>query len=166
MKLAPIYQMAFIVADLDAAIAEWVAMRGAGPFYRFDHFGFDDPVCAPGLVAPDISIVLGQSGALNIELIAVHGTAPTLFAGPPRLHHVARRAADVDAALAALAGGGASTLMRAQFGPGVAVGFADTCATLGCMTEFIGDDAGVDAMLAQMVADAHEWDGRDPVRRF
>ncbi len=166
MSLRPIYQMAFIVTDLDAAIAEWVALRGAGPFYRFDNFGFEDPVCAPGLAPPAISIALGQSGAVNIELIEVHAGPPSVFATPPGLHHVARRAADVDATLAMLAGTGSPTLLRAAFGHGVALGFADTRAALGCMTELIADDAGVDAMLAQMAADADGWDGRDPVRRF
>jgi hypothetical protein len=57
-------------------------------------------------------------------------------------------------------------MLRACFGHGVALGFADTRASLGCMTELISDDPGVDAMLAQMVSDADGWDGRNPVRRF
>lgn len=166
MNLRPIYQMAFIVADLDSAVAEWTAMRGAGPFYRFDNFGFDDPVCAPGLAPPSISIALGQSGTLNIELIEVHAGPRTLFTASPGLHHVARRAADVDETLTMLADAGSPTLLRARFGHGVALGFADTRASLGCMTELIADDPGVDAMLAQMADDADGWDGGNPVRRF
>jgi catechol 2,3-dioxygenase-like lactoylglutathione lyase family enzyme len=166
MILAPIYQMAFVVADLDAAIAQWVGLRGAGPFYRFDDFAFDNAVCAAGLAPPAISIALGQSGPVNIELIAVLPGPATLFTMPPGLHHVARRSADVDRTLAGLADAGAPTLLRATFGADVAVGFSDTRATLGCMTELIADDPGVDAMLAQIVADANVWDGRHPVRRF
>lgn len=166
VNLGPIYQMAFIVDDLDAAIADWVGLRAAGPFYRFDNFAFESPWCAVGHAPPDVSIALGHSGALNVELIAVHGDARTVFSGPRGLHHVARRATDVDAALAALAAAGAPTLLRASFTGGVAVGFADTRDMLGCLTELIAENAGIDAMLARMAADAAGWDGRDPIRRF
>ena len=166
MKLGPIYQMALIVADLDTAIAAWTRGGTAGPFYRFDDFVFEEPWCAPGLALPAIGIALGQSGDLNIELIAVRPGPPSLFGGPPGLHHVARRAADVDAALAELAAGGAPTLFRARFAGGVACGFADTRSALGCLTEVVAADAGVDAMLARMRAEHDGWDGSAPERRF
>lgn len=166
ITLGPVYQIAFVVPSLDEAIPRWIHGQGAGPFYRFDHFAFEAPACAPGLVPPDISIALGQSGDVNIELIEVHPGPPSVFTAPPGLHHVARRAIDLDAALATLAAGGAPLLMRASFVGGVGCAFADTRAMLGCLTELIAADPGVDAMLARMRADHACWDGRHPLRRF
>lgn len=162
----PIYQIAFVVADLDHAIAAWIADRCAGPFYRFDHFAFLDPWSAGGARAPDISIALGQSGDLNIELIEVHGTPPPLFADGPGFHHVARRTEDIDRASAALLETGGELVFAAMFPPAVRMAFVDTRAAIGCRTELIAADAGIDAMLARMREEAAAWDGRDPVRRF
>ena len=163
--IGPIYQMAFVVPDLGAAIAAWTADRLAGPFYRFDHFAFE-PAELQGSPPPvDISIALGHSGALNIELIELHGAPSDLFGGAG-LHHIARRADDVDTACARLAAAGAPSLLRARFAGGVDMAYVDTRSTLGCITELIARDAGIDAMLARMASEAAGWDGRNPVRRF
>lgn len=166
MTIGPIYQIAFVVTDLDRAIADWVRGGTAGPFYRFDHFVFDQPVCAPGLAPPDISIALGHSGSLNIELIQVHSAARSVFSDASGPHHVARRSDDVAADCAALLRTGAPTLFNARFAGDVAMAYVDTRATLGCMTELIAADPGIDAMLAHMASEAQGWDGRDPMRRF
>ena len=82
------------------------------------------------------------------------------------LHHFARRSSNVPGDCAALARTGSPTLFSARFAGGVAMAYVDTRAALGCMTELIADDPGIDAMLARMTDDARDWDGRDPVRRF
>lgn len=163
--IGPIYQMAFVVPDLQAAIAAWTADWTAGPFYRFDHFAFEPADGQDERPLVDISIALGHSGALNIELIEVHDAPPELFGGPG-LHHVARRTDDVDQAIVELAAAGAAPLLRARFAGGVDMAYVDTRQTLGCITELIACDAGIDGMLARMASDAEGWDGRDPVRRF
>lgn len=166
MTIGPIYQIAFVVPDLDRAIADWVQGGTAGPFYRFDHFTFDEPACAPGTLPPEISIALGNSGKLNVELIQLHSSGQTVFSGADGLHHVARRSDDVSADCAKFLSNGAATLFSARFAGCVAMAYVDTRATLGCITELIAADPGVDAMLERMAADARDWDGQDPVRRF
>lgn len=74
----PVSQSGYVVPDLDAAIEAW-ASAGIGPWivHRhvelewFRHRGDDSE--------PDISIALSNSGSLQIELIAQHNDAPTLY---------------------------------------------------------------------------------------
>lgn len=166
--LERLYQMAFVVEALEPAIARWVAAANAGPFFVFDPFAFEDPRLDGVPAEPGIAIALGFSGDLFIELIEVRGRGPSVFEGtaPGALHHVARLSADVDATLAALAAQGAPTRFRARFAPGIAMGFADTRAQLGCWSEVIEATPDVAGLLDMMRAAHRGWDGRDPVRRL
>ncbi|QMW23095.1 VOC family protein [Sandaracinobacteroides saxicola] len=159
-----LYQVAFMVDDLETACHRWVATAGAGPFFVMDPMAFIDPAPAD----PGIAIALGYSGDLFIELIAVRGPGPSIFHGHAAngLHHVARLSADVDATLAGLATAGHPTVFTGAFAPATRMGFADTRAALGCYTEVIEANADIDGALAFIRAAHDGWDGRDPVRTF
>ncbi|MFN3287063.1 MAG: VOC family protein, partial [Sphingomonadaceae bacterium] len=152
--LERLYQTAFVVEALEPAIQRWVATANAGPFFVFDPFAFEDPRLDGISADPGIAIALGFSGDLFVELIEARGTGPSVFEGtsPGALHHVARLSADVDATLAALAAQGAPTRFRARFAPGIAMGFADTRAQLGCWTEVIEATPDVAGLLDMMRA--------------
>ena len=72
-------QIGYVVKDIEAAMARWVAL-GVGPwFYKesvlssdFNYYG--QPSRAPGL-----SIALANAGDLQIELIQQRDDAPTLY---------------------------------------------------------------------------------------
>jgi hypothetical protein len=165
-SLDRIYQLAFVVDELAAGIEQWVRTANAGPFYVFEHFTFassdyDD------LPAPDISIALGFSGPTNIELIEVHADAGPLFAGgaSPRPHHIAQLTNDFEMAMARLEAAGKRTF-AGVFAPATRMAYIDTRATLGLYSEIVEYGPGVEAMLAQMEAEARGWNGRDPIRHF
>ncbi len=158
--IGPIYQIAFTVENLEAAVRDWVAEGKAGPFYRFDHFTFVDPVYRGVPVAPDISIVLGYSGDVFVELIEVHDGRQSVFADCPpgrHLHHVARLTSDFQRE----ANGAVFT---GKFAPSTNVAFLDTRPTLGCFTELIEYDSGIEGLLTMMAETARDWDGRDAIR--
>ena len=158
--IGPIYQVAFTVEHLDAAIRDWVADGRAGPFYRFDHFPFVQPSYRGEAIGPDISIALGYSGDVFVELIEVHDGANSVFADclPGRhLHHVARLTTD-------FAREAAGAVFTARFEPDTDVAFLDTRATLGCFTELIAHGPMVEGMLTLMADAARGWDGHDAVR--
>jgi len=159
-EIGPIYQVAFTVESIDAAVRDWVSSGKAGPFWRFDHFPFLDPNYRGEAVAPDISIALGYSGDIFIELIEVHDGARSVFAdcsAGRHLHHVARLTGDFERE-------SEGAVFTGKFAPATNVAFLDTRATLGCFTELIEYDEGIDGLLTMMREAARGWDGRDAIR--
>lgn len=95
-------QTAFVVADLDAAIARWVRDLGAGPFFVLEH------LLAPGQVyrgaesRADARLAMGFAGHMLIELIEPLDDHPSVYAETIALrghgfHHLGLACADVDA---------------------------------------------------------------------
>ena len=114
-----IYQMAFLVDDLETACARWAASTGAGPFFRFDPFSFIAPRYRGQEAEPGIAIALGFSGGLCVELMVRHGTTPSVFDGAKidQLHHVARLTDDIDATLAGYRAQDVEVPFEARFYP-------------------------------------------------
>ena len=161
-----IYHVAFLVDALEPAVVRWVDRAGAGPFFRFDHFGFVGGLQRGRPSLPDISIAFGYFGATLVELIEPHAVAGSVFddgGRGTRLHHFGRLADDFDAALARF---GDAIVFTGAFPTGNRVAFADTRDDLGGWTEIIERDPGVDRMLDAMAAVHAEWDGTDALRRF
>ena len=78
VHLGPARQNGYVVPDLDAAIAGWLGM-GVGPWVVYPHVPLDDFAYRGVPGAPDVSIALANSGALQIELIEQHDSSPSLY---------------------------------------------------------------------------------------
>lgn len=166
-----IYQVAFVVDDLEEAAMKWIRDGGTGPFTLFRHFQMIDAKAAPGLDVPDISIAMGFSGTVNIELIKVHSYGPSVYALPghpraPFMHHVARLSRDVEQTVRDYEKKGCARLLSARFEPSSALAYVDTRAHTGCITEFIQYNPQVEEILNALEAQAATWDGKNPLREF
>jgi hypothetical protein len=166
-----IYQVAFVVDDLEEAAMHWIREGGAGPFTLFRHFRMLDAKVAPGLDVPDISIAMGFSGTVNIELIKVHSYGPSVYglSGHPRapfMHHVAGLSRDVEQTVREYEKKGCPRLLSARFEPASALAYVDTRARTGCITEFIQYNPQVEEILNALEAQAATWDGKNPLREF
>ena len=163
-----IYQMAFLVDDLELACKRWYDTTGAGPFYLFDPFSFIEPHYRGEVAEPGISIALGFSGSLCIELMVRHGTTASVFdaAGMWQLHHVARLSDDIDATLAGYLAQDIEVPFEARFYPNTRMAFVDTRPSLGIWTEIIEYNADIEGALAMIEAAHVGWDGRDLCRRL
>lgn len=167
-KIGAVYQICFVVPDLQAAIAEWAEKRGAGPFFLFEHFSFIDPDYRGDAIAPDVSLALGYSGDLNIELIQQHDQTPSVYREKIDqtgygLHHFARLTSDIDHSIAESEVQGAPCVFTAKFEPNTRLAYCDARATLGCFTEFIEFNEAVEGLLTHMHEAAQNWDGKDAV---
>lgn len=167
MQLAPPMQLAFVPADIGAALDWWTGTCGAGPFFHLPHVTLDD-VRFRGLpTAPDFSLWLGYWGDLQIELIAQHNDAPSIYRADfpgvgeaGRLHHVCLLVDDLAAAVAAAAP--AELVQEGLVPGGGAVAYVQPA--LGPMIELLKPAPGT-AELFLMMREAHRiWDGSDPVR--
>jgi hypothetical protein len=165
--IEPAYQMAFLVDALEPAIESWHAQTGAGPFFVIPHFTFVDPLYKGAPSDLDISIALGYSGDIMIELIVCHSTGASPFAHladqpKPALHHIAMLSDDLDATLARLP----AANFTAAFPPETRMAYVDTSATIGCFTEVIANTPALQGMQAAMRAATQGWDGTALMRSF
>lgn len=76
--LGPMMQAAYVVEDIDAAIAQWAGL-GLGPFLvvrnmRYDLYEFERSV---GDI--ELSVAFAYSGDLQIELIQQHCDTPSVY---------------------------------------------------------------------------------------
>ena len=170
-------QIAFVVADLDRALEYWTQTLGVGPFFvlrnvvpaEYRYRGRPSP-------APLTSIALGNSGDLQVELIAQHDINPSAYlevlaSGRQGFQHVSSwlTRAEYDEVMTKAARDGVQTIHEGVI-PGSAVRFA----------YFVTDDAPgglvyeiADVMephiypVMEMIAQAsRDWDGKDPVREL
>lgn len=161
-----VYQAAFLVDDLETAALYW-SRRGAGPFYRFDDFEFTRMLHPPGAASPRLSILLGYSGDIMIELIDVQDDSTGVFASPapPAPHHVALLVEDIEEYLARN-GLDDRLVMHGLFPTGTPIAMLDTRAETGLLTELVTLDESVRQMITQMRDDAAGFDGERLLRSF
>lgn len=169
-KFGPIGQLGFVVKDIQAAMRHWSEVNGVGPWFfipayplpTFRYKGVEGP-------GPDVSIALGYSGDMQIELIEQRCRTPSMYrdfidSGMEGLQHYAVWCENYDATLnEALEAGfkigqeGDAT-GRGRFAYLESTGHPGTVVELVELTE--SRKAGFDRMKAA----AANWDGSDPIR--
>ncbi len=166
-----IYQLAYLVEDLEQSAQHWAEMTGAGPFVLFDPFEFIEPIYKDAPCTVNVGIALGFSGELCIELIHQHDALPSIYSDWIRerglgLHHVAILSEDFPKSLADYADQGLRPLFTGGFGADTHLAYLDTRLSLGCFLEIVEHTDFVRAALADMKDSHRNWDGRDVLRPF
>ncbi len=162
-----IKQIAYVVDDLDAAIMRWVEVVRAGPFFRLDNVRVDDARYRGAAVPAALSLAVGNTGGVQIELIALGDPAPSIYRELPRgVHHLAILAADFEGESARLERLGHPVALALNL-PGVCrVRYFDTLATFGHFVELWESTDAMRGLLAMVEGAAVDWDGTDPIRRL
>lgn len=166
-----VYQVAYLVEDLQTAAEQWASLTGAGPFTAFPQFQFNEPIYKGEPVTVDISIALGFSAGLCVELIQQHDERPSIYNDWREqkgygLHHLAVLSEDYPGDIDRWADKGAQAIFTAGFGENTRLAYLDTRDTLGCYLEVVEFTDFVRAAL-QGLREAHEgWDGKDVLRPF
>jgi len=138
-----LFQQAYLVADLDAAIVEWTDVFGAGPFVvaphhqtdRFDYRGTSHQA--------DVSYAFGYLGDQMIQFIVQHDDTPSIYrdmypAGSYGFHHVGVLVSDFEREFSRLEGLGFECATR-LYADGVDAAYFDTRVATGGFTELHGD---------------------------
>lgn len=168
-----VFQIAYVVPDLDEAVDHWTSAMGVGPFFDFPvPLGLDELRVDAQPVAPDTPIFGGvsisYSGDTMIELIQP-GTAPSTYrqfleSGRSGIHHLGTWIDDYDATMA---------YARAQRVPVVLEGrlplsrfaYLDTARDgLSPLIEIIQPLPEMIDLFARMKAATGNWDGSEPRR--
>jgi len=170
-----IRQIAFVVHDLERALRYWTETLGVGPFFlmrdlvpeAFHYRGKPSP-------APRMTLALGNSGDVQVELIQQHDDRPSAYrdylaSGREGFQHVSSwldRTTYDETRGRLLASGSEIAHEGALPGSGVRfVYFATDVAPGGLLYE-MADVIGspIEPVVNEIARAARGWDGRDPVR--
>jgi catechol 2,3-dioxygenase-like lactoylglutathione lyase family enzyme len=164
----PIRQIGYVVRDLDATIAQWVAM-GIGPFYVVRNH--TQQVNYRGqVIEVTLSIAFANSGDMQVELIHQHGDTPSIFTEfladrGEGFHQFAWWVTDFDDVVAAAEAAGWPVVWSG--GEDTATRFAyveppaGSPATIFELMELTEATEGMGAFFREA---SRDWDGTDPIR--
>lgn len=167
----PLYtvrQLAYVVRDMDAALKYWTEVMKVGPFFMFEHCPLNNQRHRGKPANIDVNLALGNSGALQIELIYQNNDEPSVYkefldAGREGVHHFGMMPVDYEATCAEYAARGHEAAFQCDIG-GAELTYFDTVAEIGHFIE-LWDNNDVYKDLFKLVEDAAVgWDGKDPVR--
>ena len=168
----PVFQMAYVVAELDSFIEHLTRVVGVGPFFLFP-----TPLPFEWLKRHDeltqqteilSHAALAYSGDTMIEVI-VPGRDPSpyrdfLAAGRSGLHHLGTWATDYDAQMAAARAAGLSVGIEGKL-PMSRFAYLETDMLWpGTMVEIIDPEPPMLEMFAMIKEAGRDWNGKDPVR--
>lgn len=165
-----IFQIAYVVPDLDEAIEHWGRMMGVGPFFVIRHARYREQSFKGEPTSPDLSLAFAYAGSMNVELIQQHDDSPSIYAEFIRRHgyglqHVGKMSDDIDRDTADLRERGATVLHRGVSVAGVETRFFNTELHPGATLELIAASPGLTESFAAMHKAAADWDGRQLIAR-
>jgi hypothetical protein len=163
-----IFQNAWVVDDLEAAMQKWLTTFGVGPFFVAEHIKVADFKNRGRASDLDFSVALAQAGTVQVELIVQHNEVPSLYrdlvpAGADGFHHVGIFAKDYDRELAAYVDGGCEIAAEGRFGS-MRFAYVDTSPSLGFMLEILEESTMMRDHFKMIADAARGWNGKDPVR--
>ncbi len=165
-----IIQTAFVVQDIQQAMASWISDCHVGPWFLLGHFSGEHPVYRGGPSRADVAIAMAFAGHMQIELIQPNDDHPSVYKETIDgrgygFHHLGRATGTIDADIAALEARGYSLAFRAGVPTGGDVAYLDHPGYSGFL-ELITATPGMEETFTRFWRASVDWDGRDPVRSF
>ena len=166
-QLPAIRQVAYVVEDIDEALEHWVEVVGVAPFFLYRNLELAECHYDGDEITLELSVALGQSGDVQVELIQQHGDTPSIYLGEAsgKAHHLALWTRDYDDVVAAYRAQGLRDLQW-----GSANGAADERFVYfapkgsGPMVEVVEVLDRKTQMYAEIAEAACVYDGSEPVR--
>lgn len=169
-----ITQNAYVVRDMDEAIARWRKVVNIGPVFVMSHISLHAVTYRGEAAELDITAAVAFAGHVQLEFIVQHNDAPSAYrdvvpAGQEGFHHICFYPDDYDAELARYEAMGfpVATSGRVGSADGMRFCYVDTRSSLNCMVELVDAPDGAGPMWATLREATDNWDGKtDPVRQF
>jgi catechol 2,3-dioxygenase-like lactoylglutathione lyase family enzyme len=165
----PIRQNGYVVRDIEAALAYWTEVAGVGPFWYIDrvpieHFHYRGE---PSDI--EVSIALGNTGPLQIELIQQRNDAPSMYrdflaAGHEGLQHVAYWTDHFERDLERARAAGFRVAQSGEIGENGRFVYFESRGHPGSVIELSEINGTKGAFFARIAEAAAAWDGSDPIR--
>ena len=163
------FQNAWVVDDLEAAMTRWSSEMGVGPFFVTEHGAQFSNVLYRGEPSElYMNVALAQAGPLQVELIQPVSASCAYRDSVPAgtamgFHHMCVWTHDIDADTEYFAGLGYPAANSAETGA-IRFAYYDTRPLLGCMLEVVEKKPAVEATFARIAEVCADWDGSDPIR--
>jgi hypothetical protein len=166
-----VFQMAYVVEDIDASMREWVEQLKVGPWFLLPSFTGVDPIFRGEPSEAEVALAMAHAGHMLVELIQLKDDKPSVWReGVERLgygfHHFGVGTLDYDTELASHIEQGHELAFECSVPTGGRVAYVDATATLPGYVEVIEMDAPTDAAFTRFYAQSLAWDGSDPIRPF
>lgn len=163
-------QNGYVVRDIEAALKHWTEVMGVGPFYYIDRVKCDWFTYRGEPSPVEMSIALGNTGDLQIELIQQRNDAPSMYmdflnAGREGLQHMSWWTTDYQAQYDRAIAAGFKVGHEGQIGgPQGRFVYFDTETHPGTVIE-MSDISGAKGKFFEHIRKAAiGWDGTDPIR--
>jgi len=167
-----VVQVAYLVADIDRAMEQWVRHAGIGPWTCFRNIHLDASYQGKPLELR-IHEGLAYVGELQIQLVQSLNPADVatpyqadLARGRFGLHHVAFFAHDVDADIARAERQGFERSCEMRDAEGHRYFYCRSKAMPDVWIELLEFYPFLEQVFREGIAASKGWDGRDPVRNF
>lgn len=171
-RLGTLRQLAWVVRDIEQAMAHWSAVLGVGPWFYKPVVGVTEfRYRGQASALPDLSIAFANSGALQLELIQQRNTAPSMYQDflsrcGEGMQHLAFWTEDFETTVLGLQAAGYVEGHAGRVGTRGRFAYFTHASLPGNVLE-LSEQAGGKAEFFRQVRDAAvDWDGRDPVRRM
>jgi hypothetical protein len=167
-----IFQMAYIVEDLGAAIDYWVRDLDVGPWFRLDGFdGGDDAVHRGEKYTATVDLAMAFAGHMQIELIQPNDDEPSVYRETIEtrgygFHHFGVASDDVEAGIAELESKGYVLAFKASVPTGGHVAYMDGGPDQPGFLELCAATPAFEELFGSFHRASVGWDGSDPVRPF
>lgn len=167
--LTQMRQVAYVVSEIDVALQYWVEVMNAGPFFKLEHAPLANQRYRGATGSDvDVTLAMGLSGDLQIELIQQHNDAPSVFKefldeGRHGIHHIGLMPADYAATMDRYHASGLETAFECDFG-GADLAYFDMLDSLGHFVELWDNHENFTGLFTMIEEAAKDWNGEDPVR--
>ncbi len=167
-----IRQVAYIVPDIEAAMAHWSRVMGVGPWFYNPRVPIRNYHFRGQSYEPHNSVALANAGALQIELLQPRNEVPSMYrdflqAGHRGVQHVAYWTEHFDADLARAQAAGFKVCMGGEVGDNGRFVYFDDASGLPGTTIELSEVAGPKGRMFSLIREAaNGWMGDNPVRPF
>jgi len=166
-----IIQMAYVVSDIRAAMAQWTLDLHVGPWFLLDHFTGDDPEYRGAPSRAAVTLAMAFAGHMQIELLQPLDDHPSVYreaisAQGYGFHHYGVGSRDFDGDIARYEERGYEVAFRAGVPTGGSVCYMDTRGALPGFVEIIEIGPVMESTFAAFYGASLGWDGSDPIRPF
>lgn len=170
----PPMQLGFVVPELAAAIRHWTSL-GVGPFFLLEHIVFAECRYRGKPAKIDLSVAVGQWGAVQVELIRQHDSTPSIYTDfdgsrAGGLQHIGVMTDSVAGDLERLGRLGIEPVQSGSTANGIRFAYVNTDALPGGhpggMVELIERGPAIEGFFRLVRESSVGWDGSEPVRRL
>ncbi len=170
-----IRQVAYLVPDIEAAMAYWAETLGVGPWFYNPRVPIRNYTFRGQSYEPHNSVALANAGGLQIELLQTRNDVPSMYrdfltAGFTGVQHVAFWTETFDADLARAEAEGFRVCMGGEVGENGRFVYFEKASPHGSFPGTVielSEVAGPKGKLFRLIREAAQgWDGSDPVRPF